>query len=152
DVLVVGSGPAGLMAAKAAAERGQRVILAELDQRFGGSTKWSDETIDGTPAAEWTNGLVDELKGRDNVRLLSRTPVWGYYADIVRAPLERVTDHKAVAGSGEPRHRHWVIRAGAVVLATGAFERPLVFPGNDRPGVMLASAAERYVNEFGVLP
>ena len=66
--------------------------------------------------------------------------------------LERVTDHKSVAGKGEPRHRHWSIRAGAVVLATGAFERPLVFPGNDRPGVMLAGAAERYANEFGVLP
>ena len=58
---------------------------------------------------------------------------------------------RAVAGKGEPRHRHWTIRAGAVVLATGAFERPLVFPGNDRPGVMLAGAAERYASEFGVV-
>src|SRR4029453_11218338 len=64
----------------------------------------------------------------------------------------RVTDHKARAGTGEPRHRHWSIRAGAVVLATGAFERPLVFPGNDRPGIMLAGAAERYAVEFGVIP
>jgi methylglutamate dehydrogenase subunit C len=152
DVLVVGSGPAGLMAAKAAAERGKSVILAELGQRFGGSSNWSDETIDGTPAAQWAGGVVEELKARPTVRLLARTTVWGYYDDNVLAALERVTDHKAVAGAGEPRHRHWAIRAGVVVLATGAFERPLVFPGNDRPGVMLASAAERYVNEFGVLP
>ena len=152
DVLVVGSGPAGLMAAKAAAERGKRVILAELDHRFGGSANWSDETIDGMPAAKWASGVAEDLKSRGNVRLLNRTTVWGYYDDNVLAALERVTDHKAVVGAGEPRHRHWAIRAGAVVLATGAFERPLVFPGNDRPGVMLAGAAERYVNEFGVLP
>jgi len=152
DVLVVGSGPAGLMAAKAAAERGQRVILAELDSRFGGSANWSDETIDGMPAAEWASRIVAELAERGNIRLLNRTTVWGYYDNSTLAALERVTDHKSVAGVGEPRHRHWSIRANAVVLATGAFERPLVFPGNDRPGVMLASAAERYANEFGVLP
>ena len=87
-----------------------------------------------------------------NVRLLPRTTVWGYYDDNTLAALERVTDHKRTARKGEPRQRHWTIRAGRVVLATGAFERPLVFPGNDRPGVMLASAAERYASEFGVLP
>jgi heterotetrameric sarcosine oxidase alpha subunit len=152
DVLVVGSGPAGLMAAKAAAERGRRVILAELGKSFGGSANWSDETIGGVPASEWAESIVEELKASGNVRLLNRTAVWGYYDDNVLAASERVTDHKSVAGPGEPRHRHWTVRAGAVVLATGAFERPLVFPGNDRPGVMLASAAERYVNEYGVLP
>src|SRR4029079_6747216 len=79
DVLVVGSGPAGLMAAKAAAERGRRVVLAELGPRFGGSANWSGETIDGVPAAQWASGVVEELKKRDNVRLLERTTVWGYY-------------------------------------------------------------------------
>jgi methylglutamate dehydrogenase subunit C len=152
DVLVVGSGPAGLMAAKAAADSGARVILAELEPKFGGSANWSDETIDGMAAAEWASTMVRELKARDNVRLLPRTTVWGYYDDNNMAALERVTDHKSAPGKGEPRHRHWSIRAASVVLATGAFERPLVFPSNDRPGVMLASAAERYANEFGILP
>ncbi len=152
DVLVVGSGPAGLMAAKAVAESGTSVILAETESRFGGSTNWSDETIDGSPAGEWAADAVEELKGRDNVRLLPRTTIWGYYDSNALAGLERVTDHKAAPGKGEPRHRHWAIRAKSVVLATGAYERPLVFPGNDRPGVLLASAAQRYVNEFGVLP
>jgi methylglutamate dehydrogenase subunit C len=151
DVLVVGSGPAGLMAAKAAAERGQHVILAELDARFGGAANWSDETIDGMPAADWAGRTVEELSERGNVRLLNRTTVWGYYDGNVLAALERVSEHKSIAGKGEPRHRHWSIRAGAVVLATGAFERPLVFPGNDRPGIMLAGAAERYAVEFGVI-
>ncbi|MBX3576949.1 MAG: sarcosine oxidase subunit alpha family protein [Rhizobiaceae bacterium] len=152
DVLVVGSGPAGLAAAKAAADRGARVIVADLDQRMGGSAKWTDDTIEGMSAADWAASALKDLTGRQNVTLLPRTTVWGYYDGNTVAALERVTDHKAVAGKGEPRHRHWVIRAGTVVLATGAFERPLVFPGNDRPGVMLAGAAARYAGEFGVLP
>ena len=152
DVLVVGSGPAGLMAAKAAAAGGARVILAELEPKLGGSANFSGETIDGMSASEWAASTVRELEGMANVRLLPRTTVWGYYDDNTLAALERVTDHKQTGRKGEPRHRHWTIRAGKVVLATGAFERPLVFPGNDRPGVMLASAAERYANEYGVLP
>ncbi|MBZ9984690.1 MULTISPECIES: sarcosine oxidase subunit alpha [unclassified Mesorhizobium] len=151
DVLVVGSGPAGLTAAKAAADQGARVILSELDPRFGGSANWSNETIDDLPAADWARRTVAQLEGYDNVRLLPRTTVWGYYDSNTLAALERVTDHKETHGKGEPRHRYWAIRARSVVLATGAFERPLVFPGNDRPGVMLAHAAERYANEFGVL-
>ena len=152
DVLVVGSGPAGLMAAKAAAENGARVMLAEQDARLGGSANWSGETIDAQPANDWAAGVVRELGGLPNVTLLPRTTVWGYYDGNTIAALERVTDHKASRRAGEPRHRHWTIRTGKVVLATGAFERPLVFPGNDRPGVMLASAAERYAGEYGVLP
>jgi sarcosine oxidase subunit alpha len=151
DVLVVGSGPAGLMAAKAAAQEGARVILAELDAHPGGSANWSGETIDGKPAAEWAAGIAKDLQGRDNVRLLPRTTVWGYYDGNTLAAVERVGDHKERPAKGEPRHRQWTIRAGSVVLATGALERPLVFPGNDRPGVMLAGAAERYASEFGVL-
>ncbi|MDX8532295.1 sarcosine oxidase subunit alpha [Mesorhizobium sp. VK25A] len=152
DVLVVGSGPAGLMAAKAAADQGARVILADLEAHFGGSANWSGETIDGMPAADWAQRMVSQLEGNDNVRLLPRTTVWGYYDGNTLAALERVTDHKEAAAKGEPRQRYWAIRAGTVVLATGSFERPLVFPGNDRPGVMLAHAAERYAIEYGVLP
>ena len=152
DVLVVGSGPAGLMAAKAAADQGARVILAELEANFGGSANWSGETIDGAPAADWAARIVGQLEGNDNARLLPRTTVWGYYDGNTLAAIERVTDHKEVPAKGEPRHRYWAIRAKTVVLATGAFERPLVFPGNDRPGVMLAHAAERYANDYGVLP
>ena len=152
DVLVVGSGPAGLSAAKAAALSGKRVILAEMEPRLGGTAGWSGETIDGTPATRWAETAAAELSALDNVRVLTRTTVWGYYDGNTLGALERVADHKPAPAKGEPRHRHWVIRAGSVVLATGAAERPLVFPGNDRPGVMLASAAERYANEFGVLP
>ncbi|MEJ6784505.1 sarcosine oxidase subunit alpha family protein [Aminobacter sp. Piv2-1] len=152
DVLVVGSGPAGLSAAREAAASGLRVILAELDPEFGGSANWSGETIDGEPAATWASDIVGELKEHKNVRLLKRTTVWGYYDGNTIAALERVSDHEASPAKGAPRHRQWTIRAGSVVLAAGAFERPLVFPGNDRPGVMMASAAMRYANQYGVLP
>ncbi len=152
DVLVVGSGPAGLMAAKTAAESGKRVILTEQDARFGGSANWSSDTIDARSGNDWASSMVRELADLPNVTLLPRTTVWGYYDGNTIAALERVTDHKPSQRAGEPRQRHWTIRTAKVVLATGAFERPLVFPGNDRPGVMLASAAERYAGEYGVLP
>ncbi|WP_163271259.1 sarcosine oxidase subunit alpha family protein [Chelativorans alearense] len=152
DVLVVGAGPAGLMAAEAAAKAGKRVILAEQEPRAGGAANWSGETIGGKPAALWAEAAAERLAAMDNVRLLTRTAVWGYYDGNNLAALERVGDHLAAAPKGAPRHRHWSIRAEKVVLATGSFERPIVFPGNDRPGVMLAGAAERYANQFGVLP
>ena len=152
DVLVVGGGPAGLMAAKAAASGGGRVIVADIEAAFGGTAKWSGELIDGKPASEWADGVAGELAGIENVRLLPRTTVWGYYDGNTLAALERVADHKATPAAGEPRHRHWTIRAKTVVLATGGFERPLIFPGNDLPGVMLAGASERYAGEYGVLP
>ena len=152
EVLVVGAGPAGLMAAHSAAKSGMRVILAETDPFVGGSARWSEETIDDAPAIDWAAGVAAELAALENVRILPRTTVWGYYDGNTLAAVERVADHRREPEKGEPRHRHWTIRASAVVLATGAHERPLVFPGNDRPGVMTASAAMRYVSEFGVLP
>ncbi len=152
DVLVVGGGPAGLMAAKSAAQGGSRVILADLEPELGGALKWSSETIDGEPARAFIDSAVSALEDAENVRLLPRTTVWGYYDGNTLAAIERVGDHKREPAEGEPRHRHWVIRAGKVVLGTGAFERPIVFPGNDRPGIMLADAAARYAIEYGVLP
>lgn len=151
DVLVAGGGVAGLMAAEAAAKAGKRVILAEQEPETGGFAKWSNETIGGKPAAQWARTASEKLAAQDNVRLLTRTTVWGYYDGNTLAALERVGDHLARTPKGHARHRHWTIRAGAVVLATGALERPLVFPGNDRPGVMLAGAVRRYAGEYGVL-
>jgi methylglutamate dehydrogenase subunit C len=152
DVLVVGAGPAGLNAARAAADEGKDVILADLDAAPGGSAKWSDETFEGLPARQWAAEAVAELSALENVRILPRTTVWGHYDGNTMAALERVAEAGPRHAPGKPRHRHWVIRAKSVVLATGAFERPLVFPGNDRPGVMLADAAARFAGEWGVLP
>ncbi len=152
DTLVVGSGPAGLKAAREAAGEGGRIMILEMDSALGGSARWSGGRIEGTDAAHWVDETVSGLGALPNVRTLTRTTAWGYYDGNTIAATERVADHKREPAKGEPRQRHWVIRARTVVLATGAFERPIVFAGNDRPGVMLASAAARYAGEFGVLP
>jgi glycine cleavage system aminomethyltransferase T/NADPH-dependent 2,4-dienoyl-CoA reductase/sulfur reductase-like enzyme len=151
DVLVIGSGHAGLKAAREAAGDGARVILLESDARLGGAARWSGGRIEGMDASAWVDEALDGLRELPNVQFLPRTTAWGYYDGNTIAAVERVTDHKIDARPGEPRQRHWVIRAAKVVIATGAFERPLVFAGNDKPGVVLASAAARYAAEWGVL-
>lgn len=142
DVLVVGAGPAGLMAATAAASSGARVILADEQAGLGGS-------LQGSVVAR--KALAD-LATQDNVTLLPRTTVYGYYDDNTLGAVERVADHVAAPGEGQPRERHWTIRAKQVVLATGAIERPIVFGDNDKPGVMLADAGRIYVERHGVAP
>jgi sarcosine oxidase subunit alpha len=149
DVLVVGAGPAGLCAALAAARAGARVILADEQPRWGGSLLSAREEIDGKPGLDWVETAVAELSATARVRLLPRTTVFGCYDHNFVAALERRTDHLAPDKRSGPRQRLWQIRAGQVVLATGAHERPLVFANNDRPGVMLASAARTYVNGLG---
>ena len=85
--------------------------------------------------------------------MLTRTTAFGYYDHNFLGLLERVTDHLAAdAAPHLPRQRLWKVRARQVVLATGALERPLVFAENDRPGIMLASAARTYVNRYAVRP
>ncbi len=151
DVLVVGAGPAGLMAAREAARAGARVLLAD-DQHFpGGHLTGERNEIDGKPGAVWAADLADELKEMENVRVLPRSIIYGRYDGMTFGAVERVGDHLA-ANSTLPRQRSWTIFAKHLVNAAGAIERPLVFAGNDRPGVMLAGAARAYVNRYGVLP
>ena len=152
DVLVVGAGPAGMAAAQAAGRSGARVILADERSRPGGSLLNVAADESGTEPG-WSSGVTAELESMKNVRVLSRTTVTGYFDHNFLIALEQVTDHLgAHAPAHLPRQRLWRIRAGRVVLATGALERPLVFANNDRPGVMLAGAARAYANRFAVLP
>ncbi len=151
DVLVLGGGAAGIAAALAAAESGVRVILVDEQAEFGGALRFeSGAKIDGLDGWAWAQASIAKLAAMDNVRLLSRTTAFGYYAQNFVALAERVTDHLANAGSELPRERLWQVRAKKVVLATGAIERHMVFADNDRPGVMLASAARTYLNHYGV--
>jgi sarcosine oxidase subunit alpha len=151
DVLVIGSGPTGLMAAMTAAQAGADVILAEEDARMGGRLLAENIRIDGQPGADWAEAMLAELRAMPNVRLMTRTSVTGAYDDGTFGALERVGLHCKPAPH-LPRECFWRIVAGQAVLAAGALERPLAFPDNDRPGIMLASAVRSYLHRYGVVP
>jgi heterotetrameric sarcosine oxidase alpha subunit len=152
DVLVVGAGLAGLSAAREAVKTGQRVILVDENPLPGGRLRFERESVEGQPGAAWARSVVASLVSKPDVTVLSRTTAVGYYDHNFVAAIERVQDHVAEPGSALPRQRLWSIRAKRVILATGAIERPLVFAGNDRPGIMMASAVRTYANQFAVLP
>ena len=148
DVLVVGAGVAGLLAAKAAADAGQRVILLEQTPTLGGRAPVDDSDIQGQPVDSWLAAIESDLAARDNVTIHTRTCGFGVYDHGYVLADERVADH--TPGDGRPKHRLWRIRAGQIITATGAIERPLSFAGNDIPGVMLAGAVRDYVVNFAV--
>ncbi len=151
DVLVIGSGMAGLAAAWSAAETGAEVMLVEQNGAFGGALLFeSGISVDGKPGYDWAQETVAKLKAMPNVRVLNRTTAFGYYAQNMVALNEQVTEHMARPDSAAPRERLWQVRAKKVVLATGSIERHMVFAENDRPGVMLSGAARQYLNHHGV--
>jgi sarcosine oxidase subunit alpha len=150
DVLVVGSGPAGLSAAVEAGRTGARVMLVDEQAEFGGSILNASDNYHKNYGMEWVSSMVDELKLMPEVTLLSRSTAFGYYDHNFVGVLERVTDHFSMSDGLLPRQKLWRIRAKEVVLATGSIERPLVFQNNDRPGVMLASAVSAYINRYAV--
>jgi len=152
DVMVIGGGPAGLAAALEAARRGARVLLADDQAEFGGRLLGSRDVVNDGSAIDWVQQTVSELSSIPNVQLLTRTTVFGYYDHNLLAMVERVIDHLQVKPSHVPRQRLWHVRAKQVVIAAGAFERPLVFHNNDRPGIMLASAISMYINRYAVAP
>lgn len=145
DVLVVGSGPSGLMAALTAAKAGADVILCEEDAHFGGRI-----LAEASDLREWCAAIVAELSGMTNVRLMSRCTVTGAYDGSGYSALERVGLHRAPRAD-LPRECFWRITAAKTILAAGALERPIAFVNNDRPGIMLASAVQSYLNKYGVM-
>jgi methylglutamate dehydrogenase subunit C len=152
DVLVIGGGPAGLMAALAAGRAGARVILADEDFRLGGRLLAERYKIAGRPGAEWAAAVEAELASMREVRIMRRTTVLGVYDHGQYSAVERVNDHVPVPGEHQPRQRSWKIVAKRAVLAAGALERPIAFGDNDRPGVMLAGAARAYINRYAAAP
>lgn len=146
DVLVVGSGPAGIAAAQTASAAGLNVLLVEQDFEPGGDylNQTSEESAEelATRLAELNNA---------GVRIMTRTTVFGLYDHGVAGLLERVTDHLAEPSPYLPRQRFWTVRAKYTIVATGALERHIAFGNNDKPGVMTAAAAHTYLNRYAVL-
>lgn len=151
DLLVIGAGPAGLSAALSAARSGARVILADEDFTPGGRLNGETFELGNMSGSDWAAQTVAELSAMDNVRVMTRTTIYGAYDHGTYGALERVTDHLATSGD-QPRQILWRIYSKRAVLAAGATERPIAFGNNDRPGVMMAGAVRTYVNRFGATP
>lgn len=151
DVLIAGAGVAGLTAALSAAATGKKIILVDEQPEVGGALHHDASTmIDGQNGYDWAQATVAKLKAMPNVTVLTRTTVFGYYNHGFLGLVERVTDHVAKLSKDAPRERLWQVRTKKVILATGSIERHMVFANNDRPGIMLASAARNFLNHHGV--
>ena len=144
DILIVGAGPSGLAAALVAGESGARVLFVDDQSQPGGRLLSEPAQIDGQPAVEWVQRITAEVDRLSNVRRLANSTVAGYYDHNMLTVIERNPEQSWL------RERFWRVRAQQVIIATGAVERPLVFPNNDRPGMMLVSAASTYVHRFAV--
>ncbi len=150
DLLIIGAGPAGLMAALTAGRAGARVIVAHEDFRMGGRLNAETLEVAGMAGADWAAGVVAELASLANVRLMARTTVVGAFDHGIYSAVERVSDHLPIPLPGKPRQTLWRIYSRRAILAGGATERPIAFENNDRPGVMLAGALRAYANRWGV--
>jgi sarcosine oxidase, subunit alpha len=143
DLLIIGAGPAGIDAALEASGTNKRIVLIDEQDELGGGA-FADPTL-----WPWLERSVNALMTAANVTILTRTTGFGYYHDNFIGAVQRLTDHLPDGGNA-PREKLWRFRAGEVILAQGAIERPLIFDGNDTPGVMLSSAAKIFANRYGV--
>ncbi len=147
DLLVVGGGPTGLLAAQVAARAGLSVIVAEQDSECGGRLLATNTLINEAPVTVWFASVLGELAASRSVTLLTMTTCFGLYDHGTAGLLQRLDTGNQPAAA---RQRYWRVHAKQTLLATGAIEQPLVFDENDLPGVMLAGAIRHYANRYGV--
>ena len=154
DLLVVGAGANGLLASLLAGRSGLNVLLVDDQSELGGYLlSMPNQIIGGKNAIEWRDNIIAELHSLPNVTMLTRTTAFGLHDMNMIQAVELLQDHLSHAQKQVHQHRERLhrIRATQVVLATGAFERPLVFGNNDLPGIMTASALATYFNRYGVV-
>jgi sarcosine oxidase subunit alpha len=155
DVLVIGGGISGIMAAKTAAKNNFKTLLLDEKSEIGGTTIYqkSDKfKIDDRISSDWLNNEIQELKKIKNLEIKTRTSVAAYHGYNYLLARENLTDHlNKTEKENKVRQRLLKIRAKKVIVATGSLERPLIFNNNDRPGIMLSSAVKKYADYYGVV-
>ena len=148
DFLIVGSGISGLMSALLLSKTGREILVIEEDFILGGRLNSEKLLINGKQCSIWINEAVKKLETLENVRILTRTSVYATFDHGIFAALEKKTDHISKKNS-KPRQINWKIYTKHCILASGAIERSISFPHNDRPGVILSGSVRTYANRFG---
>ncbi|MDC2990848.1 sarcosine oxidase subunit alpha family protein [Candidatus Pelagibacter sp.] len=154
DVLIIGAGISGIIAAKTSAKNGFKTLILDEKPYLGGSTIYQNSEyfkINNQISSSWLEKEINEIKKIDNLEIKTRTSVAAFHGYNFLLARESLTDHLPLHQRDEKiRHRLLKIRAKKVISATGSLERPLIFDNNDRPGILLSSAIEKYSNFFGV--
>jgi len=154
DILIIGGGPAGIVSALIAAKSGKKILFVDEKPQLGGdllSSTINYIKINELSPIEWIREKYKELSNFKNVKILNRTSVSAYHNYNYLIMMQNLTDYlPEKEKKGKVRQRLWKVRAKKVILATGSIERPLIFDGNDRPGIMLSSAIKKYVNFYSV--
>ncbi len=155
DVLVVGAGISGILAAKNAAKNNLKTLLLEEKNELGGTTIYQNgefNKIENQNSSDWLKKEIQELRNIKNLEVKKRTSVAAFHGYNYLLARENLTDHlENIDKEKKIRQRLLKIRAKKVILATGSLERPLVFNNNDRPGIMLSSAIKKYASFYGVV-
>ena len=154
DVLVIGAGISGIIAAKTAAKNNLKTLLLDEKNEIGGSTIFQNSDhvkINDQNSSVWLENEINELRNIENLEIKTRTSVAAYHGYNYLLARENLTDHLPKNEKNKKvRQRLLKIRAKKVIVATGSLERPLVFNNNDRPGIMLSSAVKKYADYYGV--
>ena len=153
DILIVGSGVSGLYSAEMATEQGLKVLLVEQEDELGGhllSEHVEENQINNLSLIKWKDNVINNLKTKTNIKIIKSTTLFAYMHYNYLLAIQTINPNVDLKTKNKTRQIIWKIRAKKVILATGSIERPLTFDNNDRPGVMLANSASKFLNYYGI--